>query len=283
MRDFIDAILGQIGSASLNDDEFELITIEEQEYTAELYAEVLLVLDSREAVSNTRDRLKFYFQAKGVTSLTTPSVAQSKIFIGGSLDGCSSFARSSASSGSSGSSSANGLPAGGETGQLLKKASGSDYDAEWVDPSEGGEQGEQGEPGEQGEQGEQGLPGDNGDVGATGATGPAGADGPPIVEINGYGSPTALAGSAQISAPATQREKRYITGSGGAVTGITIAAGTGTRELYLVGTSDANTAMLISSTNVLLSGTWVASLGSLLCLHWTAGLAKWVEAHRNEI
>lgn len=84
MRDFVNAILSFIGSASLNDEEFELITITSQTYTAALYAEIMLVLDSREAVSNTRDRLTAYFTARGV-QVTTPSVANSKIFIGDGL------------------------------------------------------------------------------------------------------------------------------------------------------------------------------------------------------
>jgi hypothetical protein len=68
LRDFIDAILTAIGAESLNDDEFDLITEEEQAYTVGLYTEVLLVLDSREAVSNTRDRLSIFSSPRGVSS-----------------------------------------------------------------------------------------------------------------------------------------------------------------------------------------------------------------------
>lgn len=73
-----------IGAASLNDEEFELITVEVQAYTAELYTEIMLVLDSREAVSNTRDRLTSYFEARGV-EVTEPSAGVSKIYLGDSL------------------------------------------------------------------------------------------------------------------------------------------------------------------------------------------------------
>ncbi len=45
-----------------------------------------MVLDAREVVSNTRDRLGYYFQARGVT-ITTPSAAVSQIYIGSDL-GC---------------------------------------------------------------------------------------------------------------------------------------------------------------------------------------------------
>lgn len=84
MRDFVDAILAVISSASLNDDEFELITIETQAYTAALYAEIMLVLDSRESVSSTRDRLTFYFKAKGV-EVTQPSAGVTNIYCGDDL------------------------------------------------------------------------------------------------------------------------------------------------------------------------------------------------------
>jgi hypothetical protein len=73
-----------IGAASLNDEEFEMITIEAQAYTAELYTEVMIVLDSRESVSATRDRLTYYFQARGV-QVTEPSAGISNIFLGSSL------------------------------------------------------------------------------------------------------------------------------------------------------------------------------------------------------
>lgn len=84
MRDFVDAILAFIGSASLNDDEFDLITETSQTYTAALYTEVMLVLDSRESVSSTRDRLTAYFTARGVV-VSAPATAQSQIFLGAGL------------------------------------------------------------------------------------------------------------------------------------------------------------------------------------------------------
>lgn len=61
-----------------------MITIEVQAYTAALYTEIMLVLDSREAVSNTRDRLTSYFAARGV-SVTEPSAGVSKIYVGSDL------------------------------------------------------------------------------------------------------------------------------------------------------------------------------------------------------
>jgi hypothetical protein len=48
---------------------------------------VLLVLDSREAVSSERDRLTFYFKAKGaeLSSDDAPALDVGKIFIGDDL------------------------------------------------------------------------------------------------------------------------------------------------------------------------------------------------------
>lgn len=91
------------------------------------------------------------------------------------------------------------LPAGGLTGQVLKKKSDTDQDVEWgyaegqpgpqgpagpqgeTGPQgpqgETGPQGIQGETGPQGPQGEQGQQGSQGETGATGATGPQGPQG----------------------------------------------------------------------------------------------------------
>lgn len=85
MRNFIDAILAVISAASMNDDEFGMITIEVQAYTKELHDEIMVVLDSREAVSNTRDRLTLYFRARGVDVGTPAPVGSSKIFLGDGL------------------------------------------------------------------------------------------------------------------------------------------------------------------------------------------------------
>ena len=59
---------------------------------------------------------------------------------------------------------AKGLPAGGTTGQVLAKKSGTDFDTEWTDPTAG-------------PQGPQGPAGPTGPTGATGATGPGVAAG----------------------------------------------------------------------------------------------------------
>ena len=84
MRDFIDAILSFIGASSLTDDEFATFTISIESYTAALYLEILSVLDSRELVSSTRDRLTYYFQARGV-EVVESSPARSNIYAGSGL------------------------------------------------------------------------------------------------------------------------------------------------------------------------------------------------------
>jgi hypothetical protein len=85
LRDFLDAILAFIGTTSLTDIEWGTITVSTQEYSVEVYAELLAVLDSREAVSDTRDRLRYYFLARGV-SVSESSAGSSQIYVGSSLE-----------------------------------------------------------------------------------------------------------------------------------------------------------------------------------------------------
>ncbi len=54
----------------------------------ELFGELVLLLNSREAVSDTRDRLAFYFKARGTdVSATAPAAVTgtSRIYIGEDL------------------------------------------------------------------------------------------------------------------------------------------------------------------------------------------------------
>ncbi len=81
LRTFINSILSVIGASSLTDPEFDTFTITAQEYSAALYLEILAVLDSRELVSNTRERLTWYFKARGVDVEPT-SKARSNILAG---------------------------------------------------------------------------------------------------------------------------------------------------------------------------------------------------------
>jgi hypothetical protein len=76
--------LAFIGAASLSDDEFETVTIEDQLYLQATYDQLELILDSREAVSAMRDRLKYYFLAKG-TEVTQSSTGKSNVFLGDAL------------------------------------------------------------------------------------------------------------------------------------------------------------------------------------------------------
>lgn len=51
------------------------------------YTALLLVLDTREAVSGTRDRLKYGFMANGLAdpSASTPAQGSTKIYVGDDL------------------------------------------------------------------------------------------------------------------------------------------------------------------------------------------------------
>lgn len=85
MRDFLDAILAFIGSESLTEDEWGTITLEDEEYTAEVYEALKAILEAREGVSNEVSQLTDYFQAKGVEIEDTEGTPRSNILIGGSL------------------------------------------------------------------------------------------------------------------------------------------------------------------------------------------------------
>lgn len=80
----MDAILAFIGAVSLSDDEYESIDLDAQVYDSETYQALLVVLNSRELVSNTVDRLRAYFIAKGV-AVTEPDQGVSKIYLGSAL------------------------------------------------------------------------------------------------------------------------------------------------------------------------------------------------------
>ena len=85
MRAYINAILAFIGSASLNDEEWEMITLTVPELSKALYDEMIIVLASREMVSTEETKLAAYFTAKGVDIGAEPSQSDSNIFLGAPL------------------------------------------------------------------------------------------------------------------------------------------------------------------------------------------------------
>lgn len=87
MRDFLDAIMQFISAATLSDEEFATASSlpdDPGEYTIEVYNVCLSIIDGRELVSGTREKLAHLFQAKGI-SINQEPVAKSNIFIGSPL------------------------------------------------------------------------------------------------------------------------------------------------------------------------------------------------------
>lgn len=84
MRDYLNGILNLIGAESLTDEEFDSITLEDQNNNLEVYNLLLNILLARESVSSLTSRLLFYFKALG-TDVPEPVLAQSKIFVGAPL------------------------------------------------------------------------------------------------------------------------------------------------------------------------------------------------------
>ncbi len=68
MRAFLDAVLSFIGATSLTDDEFAVCDgmLEDTSDNLKNYQALDTVLESRESVSSNRDRLRYYYLAKGV-------------------------------------------------------------------------------------------------------------------------------------------------------------------------------------------------------------------------
>lgn len=86
MRAFLDAVLSFIGATSLTDIEFEFVEGEQEDTSDQLknYQTLDSVLDSRESVSSLRDRLRYYYLAKGV-AVGELETGKSNILIGAPL------------------------------------------------------------------------------------------------------------------------------------------------------------------------------------------------------
>jgi len=87
MRDFINTVLAFIGTSSLTNDEYEEIDLSDFGYNIPTFDVVKMLLFERDEATETSDRLKLYFMAKGVNvegdDVTLP--AKSNIFIGAAL------------------------------------------------------------------------------------------------------------------------------------------------------------------------------------------------------
>lgn len=85
MRTFLNNILAIIGATSLTDGEFATVESETIEYSQSTYDDLARVLESRESVSTTIDRLNAYFLARGVT-IEELETGKTNIYIGSVLD-----------------------------------------------------------------------------------------------------------------------------------------------------------------------------------------------------
>jgi hypothetical protein len=84
LREFLNAILSFIGTTSLTDNEFDALPIDSAAYNSATYEALAGVLQSRESVSTIKDKLYFYFKARGV-EVTEVSTGRSNIFLGSVL------------------------------------------------------------------------------------------------------------------------------------------------------------------------------------------------------
>lgn len=83
-RDDLDAILDFISAESLTDLEWSTLDIDEESNDLDGYNALVSVLESRELVSTTLDKLNYYYQALGFNFGST-STAYSNVFVGSVL------------------------------------------------------------------------------------------------------------------------------------------------------------------------------------------------------
>ena len=88
MRDFLNAIMAWIGQTSLTDLEYGTVDqdgLTVSVYNQALYAQLSLVLDTRDAVSSAQERLVAFFNSKGVEVTEVVSAGKSQIYLGDAL------------------------------------------------------------------------------------------------------------------------------------------------------------------------------------------------------
>lgn len=89
MRDFLNAVLAWIGQSSLTDLEYAAVDqsgLTVAVYNQALYAQLSIVLDSREAVSTAQARLVSFFSSKGIEVTQVVASGRSQIYIGDVLE-----------------------------------------------------------------------------------------------------------------------------------------------------------------------------------------------------
>lgn len=84
MREELNDILSFIGATSLTDEEWGSLDVDISDDDETVYAALLAVLVARESVSTTKDRLRYYYLAKGAEVGETDT-GSSNIFIGAAL------------------------------------------------------------------------------------------------------------------------------------------------------------------------------------------------------
>ena len=120
-----------------------------------------------------------------------------------------------------------GIPAGGSTGQILSKKTGSDYDTEWINNTGGGGSGSSGTSGVSGNDGASGTSGTSGQTGVSGAPGTSGTSGQTGVQgVSGTSGTSGQTGAQGASGPQGA--------SGTAGTSGTSTGSVGTAKMYQV-------------------------------------------------
>ncbi len=87
MREILNGVLQAIGAESLTDNEWESIEDTDLAENVARYTALDAILFARESVSTIRDRLRYYYLAKG-TELPTVASGSSNVLVGLDISGC---------------------------------------------------------------------------------------------------------------------------------------------------------------------------------------------------
>lgn len=85
MRLFLDSILLFIGEATLSDQEYSSMMLTTQDYSIEVFNALKNIIESRQSVTDSVDRLVYFFLAKGVNVIGEYK-PRSNILIGRALN-----------------------------------------------------------------------------------------------------------------------------------------------------------------------------------------------------
>ena len=105
----------------------------------------------------------------------------------------------------------------------------------------------------------------------------------PVDLTTAFISETSATVSGAITSPAALRARLVVVSSGGTVSVTSITNGAAGKELHILGNHNTDRISMTTLSNLIISGSWVSSIGAMISLQWSPTLSAWVEVCRNEI